>query len=68
MIWGCLVNEVRSLKDCKGAAYRDPGVMGDKQLRELSRDVNFSRDAIFNEVREIIERGKVQMFYNIEKV
>ena len=49
---GCLVNEVRSLKDYKVAACVDRGrnVVNGKQLGEVNRDVNFSRDAIFNKV------------------
>ena len=62
---GCLINEVHSLKDCKMAACRDQGVTSDKQMGGLNRDVNFFRDAIFNEVREVNER-KAQMFYNIK--
>ena len=52
---GCLVNEVHSLKDCKIAACRDQGVTSDKQMVGLNKDVNLSRDAIFNEVAT---RGK----------
>ena len=53
---GCLVNEVCSLKDCKVAACRDQGVMSDKQMGGLNRDINFSKNAIFNVVREVNER------------
>ena len=53
-----MVNEVRSLKDCKVAACGAQGVTSDKQMGRLNRDVNFSRDAIFNEVREVNEREK----------
>ena len=57
---GCLVNEVRSLKYYKVAACvdRDQNVVNGKQLGEVNRDVNVSRDAIFNEVREVNERNK----------
>ena len=55
---GCLVNEVRSLKDCKVAACRDQSVTSDKQIGGLRRDVNFFRYDIFNEVREVTEREK----------
>ena len=54
---GCLINEVRSLKDCKVTACTDR-VVSDKQQEELSRDVNLSRDTIFNEVREVTKREK----------
>ena len=37
---GCLVNEVHSLKDCKVAAHRNQGVICDKQIGGLNRDVN----------------------------
>ena len=53
---GCLVSEVCSFNDHKVAASADRGVSGKQQLAELNRDVNFSRDAIFNEVREVNER------------
>ena len=57
---GCLVNEVHSLKDYKVAACvdQDRNVVNGKQLGEVNRDVNFSRDAIFNEVRKVNERDK----------
>ena len=42
---GCLVNEVRSLKD-------------DFQRTKLNGNVNFYRDAIFSEVGEVNEREK----------
>ena len=60
---GCLVNEVRSLKDYKVTACADRGVLSDKQLlRELNRDVNSQNGT------ECKREGKVQMFYNIKKV
>ena len=55
---GCLVNEMRSLKDYKVAACADRVEVSAKQQGEVNRDVNFSRDIIFNEIREINEREK----------
>ena len=34
---GCLINEVRSLKDCKVAACRNQGVTSDRQIGGLNR-------------------------------
>ena len=53
---GSLVNEVCSLKNCKMTAGRDQSVVIGKQMGWLNRDVNFSRDAIFNEIWEVTER------------
>ena len=55
---GYLVNEVRSLKGCKVAACTDQGVTSDKKMGGLNRDINFSRDTIFNEVQDVTEREK----------
>ena len=59
-IVGCLVNEVHSLKDYNVAACvdQDRNVVNGKQRGKVNRDVNFSRDEIFNEVREVNERDK----------
>ena len=55
---GYLVNEVRSLKDYKVAACTDRVEVSGKQRGEGNRDVNFSRDASFNEVRKVNERER----------
>ena len=46
-----------SLKNCKVTARADQ-IESYEQQRALNRYVNFSRDTIFNEVREVIEREK----------
>ena len=55
---GCLVNELRSFNDYKVAACADRVEVSCKQLGKVNRDANFSRDTIFNEVREVNEREK----------
>ena len=55
---GCLVNEVRSLKDNSVSGHAKHVGVADSQVTKLNGDVNFSRDAIFSDVREVNERGK----------
>ena len=54
---GCLVNQVRSLLDSRSDTESENGTALNIPAK-VSSDVNFSRDAIFTEVREVTERDK----------